>query len=127
MEDNQPRNERRKDFNSSVPVQERDELTVSPLESYSLQKLERVAKKRGFLVKDVTGDGHYMFAALLRQMEINGYQTQSIQEFRDSIAVFMEEHPGRYRPFVSINVNNGMNDIEPATEEDSILEQNTRP
>ena len=123
FEDDQQRKERRHDTNSSVPTRQQDELTVSPLKSFSFLQLEKVAKKRGFVVKDVTGDGHCMFAAVLRQMEFNGYQAQSIQQFRDSIAVFMEENSDRYRSFVSINFSNEMNDTEPATKEDFILEQ----
>ena len=91
--------------------------------SPSYIQLECAALRRGFKVKDVRGDGHCMFAALLEQMLLQGYQSQSIREFCNTLADYMENYPERYKPFMSLNVHNNMNDTEPLTDEDLIIEQ----
>ena len=68
-----------------------------------------------------------MFAAILHQMSHNGYQTMSPMELRCATADYMEQHPGRYKPFISFNVNNSMNDTEPVTVEALMIQQIADP
>ena len=64
------------------------------------QNLERYAASNQFTIHNVPGDGNCLYNAVLYQLDSNGVITTTVENLRQMVANYLEEHADSYMPFV---------------------------
>ena len=122
-------NDQAMECDKSIASDQAMECDLPPF-SAALNALEKLARDKGFVVRNVPYDGNCMFSAVAHQLQSTGVCNVDSYILREMLCDHLESNSSLYSPFVSQPVasHHAYNaDTEPPTDEDAYIDSIADP
>ncbi|CUM46322.1 uncharacterized protein AC631_02465 [Debaryomyces fabryi] len=81
------------------------------------ESMQHIIERGNLVVYEIKPDGHCLFASIQDQLSIRHPKDVSIQELRDTAALYMKSHPDDFIPFLFDEATNSLRDLTEYTNE----------
>ena len=124
-------NDEQKDDKSFSPacvtmMPESHTQSLDSFDYHTLEHLEYLVQKKGFIIEDVEGDGNCFYRAVEKQLELVNLPNRKHTELRQDLALFLDKGPKTrdYSPFIAQPVaNNELGAISLDTEPKGYIDE----